>query len=251
MNTSNLHFCYLKNLKISNRQYALSAKGKQWGNGDTIDIAFIGGTTQQQKFVRDTAQEWLKHANLKFNFGVPRRKSEVRISFTPGIGSWSYVGTDALYIAKGNPTMNFSWLDKGVVLHEFGHMLGLLHEHQHPDIPFNFNRDVVVKNLSGPPNNWDIATIEHNVLNKERRENVVASNFDSSGIMMYIFPTNWISNGKLLNSVKANSLSSTDILHIKRLYPIVPKTPGTRERRSFGSALANFKERIQSLFKTD
>lgn len=49
---------------------------------------------------------------------------------------------------------------RGVVLQEFGHLVGLTHEH------FNLkgggiecNRDAVIRNLSGPPNNRDADTI--------------------------------------------------------------------------------------------
>jgi len=57
-------------------------------------------------------------------------------------GSWSHIGTEANEIEPRQPTMNLGWLsgltdavsdtERGVILHEFGHVLGLLHEHQSP-----------------------------------------------------------------------------------------------------------------------
>ena len=68
--------------------------------------------------------------------------------------------------------MNFGWLDEAVVLHEFGHAIGLAHEHQNPDKGIKWNEDAVIRDLSGPPNNWDVATIRHNVLNKYAHDQI-------------------------------------------------------------------------------
>lgn len=73
--------------------------------------------------------------------------AEIRIAFEQGAGSWSYIGTDCLNIPKSKPTMNLGWLTpttshaetKRVVLHEFGHALGLAASNQSPtaNIPWN------------------------------------------------------------------------------------------------------------------
>ena len=63
--------------------------------------------------------------------------------------------------------MNFGWIVGGkkeedirsVVLHEFGHALGAIHEHLSPMADIPWDRDAVYKDLSGPPNNWDRAKI--------------------------------------------------------------------------------------------
>lgn len=68
----------------------------------------------------------------------------IRISFDTdkAAGSWSYVGQESLSQPAGSATMNLGWIDdksstlsdtdKGTILHEFGHVLGLMHEHQSP-----------------------------------------------------------------------------------------------------------------------
>ncbi len=56
-----------------------------------------------------------------------------------------------------------------MVLHEFGHTLGLIHEHQNPNRPINWNRAAVIADLSGPPNNWDEETIENNIFKRTTR----------------------------------------------------------------------------------
>ena len=41
-----------------------------------------------------------------------------------------------------------------VIQHEFGHAVGLIHEHQRPDRPIKWNEDVLLQYFGGPPNNW-------------------------------------------------------------------------------------------------
>lgn len=57
-----------------------------------------------------------------------------------GQGSWSYLGTDATRVPKESFTMNLGFVDRPTVLHEFGHSLGLIHEHQSP-FPGGFEWD--------------------------------------------------------------------------------------------------------------
>jgi hypothetical protein len=46
--------------------------------------------------------------------------------------------------------------DDAACVHEFGHALGLIHEHQNPNRAIQWNRDAVINDLQGPPNNWDL-----------------------------------------------------------------------------------------------
>ena len=67
-----------------------------------------------------------------------------------GQGSWSYLGTDAARVPKECFTMNLGFVDRPTVLHEFGHSLGLIHEHQSP-FPggFEWNRENVSESCDG------------------------------------------------------------------------------------------------------
>ena len=236
MKEQNLKFCYLQRMVVEGALQAMSFKGKQWAVGEVIDIAFIGGTKKQREEVRQYADELMKYANVKFNWNVRVEKSDVRISFNRGGGAWSYIGTDAVYIAKNKPTMNLGWIDRQVVLHEFCHMLGLGHEHSNPNATIKWNRDKVIKDLSGPPNNWDLRTIEHNVLKAVAASSVNATAFDPKSIMLYTFPDEWTIDGK--GTTKNNELSQTDKDHLSKLYPFI-STPARPRRITVIQRLAD------------
>jgi hypothetical protein len=105
--------------------------GKLWMNGTTLRVRFLGGTAAQQATAREQALWWTQFANLKFEFGNAP-DSEIRVTFDQNDGAWSYVGTDNRGIPTDQPTMNLGFLDGGTAGHEFGHAIGLAHEHQNP-----------------------------------------------------------------------------------------------------------------------
>jgi len=217
----NLKFCYTKTLPMfmgKSIARAISAKGKTWDVGQTLNIYFIGGTKAQKSKVYNTVQTIKKYANINFRLVSHRENSDIRVSFMRGRGSWSYVGTDAIYVPDNEPTMNFGWgPDTATILHEFLHALGFKHEHQNPRGGIDWNRENVIRDLSGPPNNWDVRTIERNVLNMESLKNSLATSFDIKSIMIYAFPDSWTKNtGRIKQNKK---LSSKDKQHLSRLYP--------------------------------
>ena len=173
-----------------------------WPRGATIKIKFLEGDPALQAKVAAVAKEWTgpDMANLVFDF-VDSDDADIRIAFMPGRGSWSYIGTDCHN--HDGPTMNFGWLTadssddeiRRVVLHEFGHAIGLIHEHQNPNHPIQWNKDAVVHDLSGPPNNWNLQTIQSNMFAKYELADVDATEVDKDSIMMYPIPISWTLDG--------------------------------------------------------
>lgn len=197
------------------RARAVFLPAKLWPNGSNITISFIGGTTQQHNLVKSIAPQWTEHANLSFEF-LDDGQGQVRISFEDS-GAWSFVGTDALNIVN-QATMNFGWLDEAVILHEFGHMIGMGHEHQNPtDNPIQWDVDEVNAALAGPPNFWDPQTIQRNVLNRYDLSQINGSSFDPDSIMLYSFPAHWTTNG--FTTDPNEQLSEMDKLFASRVYP--------------------------------
>jgi hypothetical protein len=91
--------------------------------------------------------------------------------------------------------MNLGWTDGGVIEHEFGHAIGLSHEHQNPQGGIQWNVETVIADLSGPPNWWDRETIIHNVLNKYLHDQIRGTQYDPDSIMHYPFPGSWVKSG--------------------------------------------------------
>jgi len=167
---------------------------KMWITGSTLQVRFLEGSAEQKTLVIEQAAWWSEHANLNFDFN-DAANADIRIAFDSRDGAWSYIGTDASRIPQHLPTMNLGFMDGGTAAHEFGHAIGLAHEHQNPAGGIEWNEQAVIQDLSGPPNNWDEATIRHNVLNKYSIDQIRGTEFDPDSIMLYFFPDSWVSNG--------------------------------------------------------
>ncbi len=177
---------------------------KLWVNGSTLHVRFLEGTAAQKRLVQEQAAWWTGHANLRFAFD-DHADAEIRIAFDPDDGAWSWVGTDCRKIPQGEPTMNLGFLDGGTAAHEFGHAIGLGHEHQNPRGGIQWNEAVVLRDLQGPPNSWTPDQIRHNVLEKYRADQIRGTDFDPDSIMLYFFPPSWTKDGK---GTKANEVLS-------------------------------------------
>ncbi len=198
---------------------------KLWRPGRTLRVRFLDGDPQVQQRVQAKAMEWMDVANIKFDFGDHRR-AEIRIAFEPD-GSWSYVGTDALLVRDQNePTMNYGWFTPNssddeisrVVLHEFGHALGCIHEHQHPKIPFQWDEEAVMDYYTNPPNNWSPDQVRFNVLDRYSANITNFSNYDEHSIMLYPI-SNAFTVGDYEVPWRNTTLSDTDKAFMRTQYP--------------------------------
>ncbi|WP_372659754.1 M12 family metallopeptidase [Hydrogenophaga sp.] len=232
-------------VRSGGRTRAVMPIGKLWMNGSTLRVRFIGGTAAQHAQVKEQAGWWTEHANLRFEFN-DAPDAEIRIAFNPTAGAWSYIGTDNRRIPVDQPTMNLGFMDGGTVAHEFGHAIGLAHEHQNPAGGIEWNEATVIQSLSGPPNNWTEATIRHNVIDKYRADQINGTSFDPDSIMLYFFPGNWVKSG--VGTHANNRLSAMDKAFIAgaRAYPKTAPTlveaqqiqvnPSRRTSASIGQA---------------
>jgi serralysin len=199
-------------------------KNARWQTTSTIKVRFLGGSKALQDRVAKVAKEWEAVANLHLQF-VMIAPTDIRIAFVQGNGSWSYLGTMCRSIPEPQPTMNYGWLTpesdeaevRRVVLHEFGHAIGLIHEHQNPDHAINWNKPAVQHDLGGPPNNWDLATIENNMFKRYTPSEVIGTEVDRDSIMMYPIPKSWTLDG--FSAGMNGALSDRDRTLVKQVYP--------------------------------
>jgi serralysin len=221
------HYCVIAALTpLEGKSKAALLDEFKWQAGTDVRVGFLEGDAELQERVRDVAKEWTgpQMANVGLQFG-DASDADVRIAFVQGDGSWSYLGTMCQHIPTPQPTMNYGWLTpdspddelRRVVLHEFGHALGLIHEHQNPTQPISWNRAAVIADLSGPPNEWDEETIENNIFKRYDPKEVTSTPVDPDSIMMYPLPAAWTTDGF---SADLNAeLSATDVEFIRSAYP--------------------------------
>lgn len=227
-----------------------------WNVGETIPFCFENGSEEEQNLVRSCMCEWMQYANIKFGeLNVNRREScSVRIKFDYSGSSsngWSTKGSSwpgKYYnnqIPKEQPTMTIysnrmknSSEKRATVLHELGHVLGLLDEH------FNRNSGLT----------WNAANIKQDIGNaqyeslfgaqqQEKYNSIsVFGQFDPSSIMMYPIPASWNKQGRKFS--QNYTLSAKDIATIKILYPypanVVPIFSGSYAGTA--SVLAKFNQ---------
>ncbi len=212
-----------RTMRLRGGERAIAPIGKAWMNGSTLRVQFLGGTASEQATAREQAGWWEHAANLRFDFNNSAN-AEIRIAFDSNDGAWSYIGTDCRSIPLDQPTMNLGFLDGGTAAHEFGHAIGLAHEHQNPRGGIQWNEPVVIQELAKSPNFWDEQTTRHNVLLKYSVDQINGTDFDPDSIMLYFFPASWTLNGI---ATKANEVLSTIDKQFIAGAKMYPKTGGT------------------------
>ncbi len=180
-----------------------------WGQRADITIGFMGGTAALRQRVNDAARLWITEGGAKVTFtfwmglDVDPTTANVRIAFKRNKGSWSHIGKYALNVPRDQPTMNLGWLDDDtdenelhrVVLHEFGHMLGLVHEHLQPEANISWNKEKIYAKYAEPPNSWSRAKTDANFFSKYDPSKVRRTDFDESSIMMYAVDKEFTTDG--------------------------------------------------------
>lgn len=262
---------------INKKNRAAFMKNKLWKNGSTINIFFMEEainvprtstkkiqnikdeegnlldldplqlevdnmniTEAIKKIVKERLEPFI---NIKFNFVDNINNSDIRISFNPTLGAWSLIGTDCV-LQKNEATMNLGWFDVSTTIHEFGHALGMIHEHQNPKgANINWNEQAVYK-WASDTQGWDQQTTFHNIIEKYDKTILNGSEFDPDSVMLYFFPGKLTNNDEGVCCGKGTHqnlrLSKNDVIYLNTMYKNSPETPEEFYQRVYGESIGPY-----------
>ena len=113
----------------------------KWDNKSVIKIKFLGNNsvnTALKVRIKRYARLWLRHVNVNFEWVPTSADADIKIiaGSEGATGNWSKFGTYCLNVPQNEASMSINdvinndeaWL-RCSVIHEFGHALGMIHEH--------------------------------------------------------------------------------------------------------------------------
>jgi hypothetical protein len=172
-----------------------------------------------------TASEWSASANVRFVESASPA-AEVRLRFTSSNTSWARIGTtyrdayaapESASVSLGNvsastPPDSF----RAVVLHEFGHTLGLIHEHPQPGSALDWN-EVEAIDYFARTYAWSEQDVRMWVFGRYELADVSEGRYDSLSIMHYPLPGALTYSGR--GAPFNHELSARDRRFIALAYP--------------------------------
>ena len=212
----------------------VAAKDKLWPNGKQIRVHFMNGTEDQKDFVRGTAAQWQNFGNVSFTNANGTNDSDIRIRFVDtlqGRNGFSLIGTDALLAREQEETMTLrlpadrlnTESGRRTVLHEFGHAIGLLHEHQSPAANLCWDEEATIAELQ--PQGFSIDDIYAQFITPHSELDVNRTVFDPDSIMMFPLLDSFLTcRGGFSKTLE---LSALDKNFLGQIYPEQASTPST------------------------
>jgi hypothetical protein len=192
----------------------------------TLHVKFLEGEQSVRDRVQQVATKWNSYSGVTLVFD-DSPNADIRVAFEQGRGSSSCVGKCGCSIPQlihSDATMNFGWLTPAtsdqeynrVVLHEFGHALGLVHEHQNPSGGIQWNRAAVYEYYVRS-DGWNKDQVDHNIFETYSKDQTMYTTFDPSSIMLYAIPRELTTNGFAVGW--NTELSEMDRAFIGQVYP--------------------------------
>jgi Astacin (Peptidase family M12A) len=186
---------------------ASAAYASRWQNlaNNTLRLFFMNGADLIDP-VMAAITAWSRAANVKFDRARDASRAELRIMFGRSLGHQSQVGSEARQVRNlSQPTMTLGFRDlfdyeadaaysRFVVMHEFGHALGCIHEHIRDDAPLVFNEAKTIAYFA--TRGLNAAATRYNILERWRQTLIRKSEYDEKSIMHYMLPGFCMADGR-------------------------------------------------------
>lgn len=224
-----------------------------WSPGDVIRVGFFptnnsfATPARIKLYIKEYVKEWETYANVKFNFNYDVSESNIKIGFSEDNISWSWIGREVLVNPNNEKTMNFGSLNfysqddefRRKILHEFGHALGFIHEHQSPNANIVWDTAKVYAFFGIQPANQVRAQshdgriigdatmnkVDSSIFNKFSTTGNNSSAYDMQSIMHYFYPPELTKDGTRF--YYNTHLSILDQTFAGQVYPFPPSPPTT------------------------
>jgi hypothetical protein len=181
--------------ELSQVQRGVSLRQYLWDKGTQLSVSFLNGTARQHQRVTAYAPLWSLYSGLNLTF-LATPDGDIRVSFEAGALSYSAIGTEATTLPVAQPTMTLAQMTddlseaqaRGLVLHEFGHALGLVHEHQSPAAGVPWNRTAAHRYFGRAPFYLSPSEVDQQILSAYDESVTNHTQFDPQSIMVYPIP---------------------------------------------------------------
>lgn len=206
------------------RTRAMAPTGKLWKPGRMLTVSFFTeGGEDLKAAIYELGRSWIDQsgANLQMQRADDKDDSaEIRVMCAPkAYGNGTHQGTDILDSGSVNLLLCFEpghELFEFTVLHEFGHIFGLDHEHQHPeaDIPWNARAAGYYASELGGASEEEV---QEQVFRKRSSADLINTGYDRSSVMHYPV-SQYVTSGDWTVGINS-SLSDKDIEFMRLAYP--------------------------------
>jgi serralysin len=176
--------------------------------------------------VIDGPEFWSNFCNMNFKWDQNSTNADVRIAFVPG-GSWSYVGSGSRYRPQNESSMNFGWFDADcpygeivrVTLHEWGHALGFVHEHDSPMANLKFDMDKIYAAYASS-HGMTPEEIKATFMTPTKMPGLIQNEYDPESIMHYGINPDWLADDETRKVNNNGKLSTLDKKWAAKFYGV-------------------------------
>lgn len=186
----------------------------------TLGVAFLDGSDGAKQLVRTHASKWLTATigkRIAFRWDVPQPQCQISITFETTQNK-SRVGRGSQSVATTQASMHLGQLTERVICHEFGHALGLRHEHSSPNAPMEWNKAQVIADMAAL--GWTETMVKTNIFDRFGPEYACVGDpdFNLKSIMLYPIKKSWTLNGFSAN--QTNTIDPRDEKCVAALYKV-------------------------------